>query len=155
MNENSGLTKRNQNPQNINASNGMVASAPEPAPPLYARYDDTEVDEGGFSRLHDYLRSARKHLFLILGVVVFITMLSAVYMARQADIYEARSRVQVDLEIDNPALGNLKGASVVLGGRYQDPTYFNTQLQILTSAALLTRVIKTLNLQTDQAYLNP
>src|SRR5437763_13004057 len=36
-----------------------------------------------------------------------------------------------------------------------DPAYFNTQLQNLTSAGLLRRVVKTLDLEHNQAFLRP
>ena len=36
-----------------------------------------------------------------------------------------------------------------------DPAYFNTQLQILTSPGLLRRVVKTLNLEKNQSFLRP
>lgn len=117
--------------------------------------DATEERGGGYARLREYWRSVRKHIWLILGIVGLVTSLAAVYMARQPDIYESRARVQVDLEINNPALGSLKNNSVVLNSQYQDPTYFNTQMQILSSIGLLSRVVKTLDLEHNQAFLNP
>jgi uncharacterized protein involved in exopolysaccharide biosynthesis len=77
-------------------------------------------------------------------------------MARQPDIFESTSRVQVDLETaNNPAIGAVKGGAIVLSSNSQDPTYFNTQLQILTSAGLLGRVTKTLDLEHNQNFLHP
>lgn len=117
--------------------------------------DGDGQQSSGYSRLHDYWRSARKHLWLILGVVLLVTTLAAFYMARQPDVYESQSRVQVDLEVNNPALGTIKSNSFVLNTPFQDPTYFNTQLQILSSAGLLGRVVKTLDLEHNQAFLRP
>lgn len=125
------------------------------------RYTYTGVEHaelssgGGYARLLEYWRSIRKHIWLVIGIICLMTMLAAIYMARQPDIYEAHARVQVDLEINNPALGSFKNNSVVLNTSYQDPTYFNTQLQILSSAGLLSRVVKTLDLEHNQAFLNP
>jgi polysaccharide biosynthesis transport protein len=120
------------------------------------RYETADpIHMGGYARLREYWRSIRKHLWLVIGVITIITMLAIVYMARQPDIYEARARVQVDLEVNNPALGSIKGNSIVLNTPNQDPTYFNTQLQILTSTGLLSRVVKTLDLEHNQAFLNP
>jgi succinoglycan biosynthesis transport protein ExoP len=116
-------------------------------------YDET--NGSGYARLQEYWRSIRRHIWLILGVVSLVTVLAAIYMARQPDIYEAYARVQVDLEISNPAMGAIKSNSVILNTQYQDPTYFNTQLQILSSAGLLSRVIKTLDLEHNQAFLRP
>ena len=122
----------------------------------YEGADDLQMSGGGgYARLREYWRSIRKHIWLVIGVIAIVTMLAIVYMARQPDIYEARARVQVDLEVNNPALGSLKGNSVILNTPYQDPTYFNTQLQILSSTGLLSRVVKTLDLEHNQAFLNP
>src|SRR5687767_2019441 len=121
----------------------------------YDADDGAQMGGGGYARLREYWRSIRKHLWLVIGVVVMVSMLAIVYMARQPDIYEARARVQVDLEVNNPALGSLKGNSIVLNTPYQDPKYFNTQLQIISSTGLLSRVVKTLDLEHNQAFLNP
>jgi len=125
-------------------------------PSSYYSYDlDTDAEKGGYSRLHDYLRSARKRIWLILGIVVVITTLAAFYMARQPDVYEAKANVQVDLEVSNPVLGSIKSNSFILNAPSQDPGYFNTQLQILSSANLLGRVVKTLDLANNRAFVSP
>jgi capsular exopolysaccharide synthesis family protein len=93
---------------------------------------------------------------MVIGIVVLVSGVSAMYMARQPDIYESLARVQVDSETaNNPALGALKGNPIFLNNPSQDPTYFNTQIQILTSAGLLGRVAKTLDLEHNQAFLHP
>ena len=134
-----------------------IARPVEPvAPPYHYSYnDDTEREQGAYSRLHDYLRSARKHFWLILGLVVVITTLVAFYLARQADVYEAQAHIQVDLEANSPVLGATKGNAFILSAPSQDPTYFNTQMQILSSAGLLGRVVKTLDLEHNRAFTNP
>src|SRR2546430_6201283 len=122
----------------------------------YTRYDSYADDSNGYSRLRDYWRSIRKHVWVVIGIVVLVTSLTAVYMARQPDVYESLSRVQVDSETaNNPAIGALKGNPIFLNNPSQDPTYFNTQIQILTSAGLLGRVAKTLDLEHNQAFLHP
>src|SRR5262245_49810274 len=55
--------------------------------------------------LLDYWRAIRKRLWLVIGVAALLTTLSMIYVARKPDIYEASSRVQVDLE-SNPMYGN-------------------------------------------------
>ena len=95
----------------------------------------------------------RKHLWLVIAIFVLITTVTALYMSRQPDIFEPVARVQVDLEnANNPAMGAVKGNQIVLNSGYQDPAYFNTQLQILTSAALLARVANDLDLEHNQAF---
>jgi capsular exopolysaccharide synthesis family protein len=138
--------------RNGNSTEAIDRYAPAPD----YRYDaEDNLEGGGYARLREYWRSIRKHMWLVIGVISMVTMLAIIYMARQPDVYEARARVQVDLEVNNPALGSLKGNSIVLNTPYQDPTYFNTQLQILTSTGLLSRVVKTLDLEHNQAFLNP
>jgi succinoglycan biosynthesis transport protein ExoP len=133
-----------------------LAKPPDPiVPSSYYGYDlDGESDQGAYGRLHDYLRSARKHLWLILGIVVVVTTLVAFYMARQPDVYESQGHIQVDLEATNSPLG-AKSNSFVLNIPSQDPTYFNTQIQILSSTGLLGRVVKTLDLEHNREFLSP
>jgi capsular exopolysaccharide synthesis family protein len=125
-------------------------------PPSY-RYDsgDSETEEGIHWRLHDYWRSARKHLWLIVGIALLVTTVAAIYTARQPDIFEAQAKVQVDTENTNPAFGAFKTSNIIVNSPYTDPIYFNTQIQILTSAGLLGRVVKTLDLENNQAFLRP
>jgi capsular exopolysaccharide synthesis family protein len=104
--------------------------------------------------LRDYWRAVYKHLWLVIGITALVTMLAAIYMARKPDIYEANSRVQVDLENTNGLSGTSKNSSVILNNQ-TDPAYFNTQLQILTGPGLLRRVVKTLDLEHDQSFLRP
>jgi capsular exopolysaccharide synthesis family protein len=136
----------------------MLASA---ATELAAR-EDYNVPPGynlgygpeGETHLRDYWRSVRNHLWLILGITAVITAIVAVYMARQPDIYEARVRVQVDADT-NPAVGAFKGNSVIVNNTYDDPSYLNTQIQIISSATLLSRVVKTLDLEHNPSFLRP
>ena len=149
MKESRELTKRVTEIQEI-------SRADEPAPPAKYSYnygvgnaDESEV------HLRDYWRAIRKRLWLVVGIVALLTMLSALYMARKPDIYEAGSRVQVDLE-RNQALGGLsKNSPIIFNSAANDPAYFNTQLQILTGPALLRRVVKTLDLEHNQEFLRP
>jgi capsular exopolysaccharide synthesis family protein len=122
----------------------------------YTRYDAYADEGSAYSRLRDYWRSVRKHIWLVIAIVIVVTGIATVYTARQPDIYESRSGVQVDSETaNNPAIGALKGNPIFLNNPSQDPTYFNTQIQILTSAGLLGRVAKTLDLEHNQAFLHP
>src|SRR6266478_3822095 len=106
----------------------------------------------GEVHLLDYWRAIRKRLWLVLGVAALITALSTIYVARKPDVYEVKSQVQVDLE-NNPMYA---GKSVpMIYSPVNDPAYFNTQLQILTSPGLLRRVVKTLDLEHNQAFLRP
>src|SRR3989440_1576182 len=142
----------------IEKSNGSrdVGGVLERSLTPYTRYGSYEDESNGYSRLRDYWRSVRKHLWMVIGIVVLVSGVTAMYMARQPDVYESRSGVQVDSETaNNPAIGALKGNPIFLNNSSQDPTYFNTQIQILTSAGLLGRVAKTLDLEHNEAFLHP
>jgi succinoglycan biosynthesis transport protein ExoP len=148
--------------------NGQPFALPEPkdldrppaaaaAPALnpyasYASYADMEGAEENHFR--EYLRAVRKHMWLILGITFLATAAAAVYVAQKPDIYTAQTRVQVDLE-SNPMSGTSKSGTVVINSPTTDPAYFNTQLQNLTSPGLLRRVVKTLDLEHNQAFLRP
>ena len=123
-----------------------------PPPPSYYGGDP---EEGEGAHLRDYWRAVRKRLWLVAGVMVIATALAAFYMARQPDVYVAQARVQVDLEAAGAAMGVSKNQSVVINNPVNDPTYFNTQLQILTSPGLLRRVVKTLDLENNRDFRNP
>lgn len=129
---------------------------PPTAPPTSAAvlYDyGMEQGDDTKSQLLEYLRSVRKHLGLVIGVALLGTMLASIYAARQPDVYDARARVQVDME-ENPMQGIAgSNAPIFLNNQTTDPVYFTTQLQILTSPRLLRRVVKTLNLERDREFL--
>jgi len=135
------------------------ATPPAQPTPYYpsSHYDAyAEAEGGGYNRLYEYWTSIRKHWVLVISIMLLVTAVAAIYMARQPDVYESVSRVQVDLETaNNPALGALKGSPIYLNSTYQDPIYFNTQLSILTSSALLARVAKTLDLEHNENFLHP
>lgn len=152
MKQSSELTRKSD----VSPDSGAPIERPIPYYPS-SRYDAYPGEvSSGYNRLHEYWSSVRKHFLLVIGIVVLITAVTAIYMARQPDVYESLSRVQVDLETaNNPAIGALKGNSIFLSTPLQDPTYFNTQITILTSAGLLGRVAKTLDLENNQSFLRP
>ncbi len=113
----------------------------------YPAYRETGTAEG--FNLLDYWHAVRKRLWLVVGIAVLITTLTAIYMARKPNIYRARAVVQVDLEQANPDLltnDRQRPASVA------DPSYFNTQLQLLNSESLFRRVIKEHSLDSNKEF---
>ena len=114
----------------------------------YPAYRDAYAQEG--FQLLDYWKAIRKRLWLVIGITVLVTTLAAIYMARKPNIYQATARIQVDLEQTNPDL-NVSDRQRPLSN--PDPAYFNTQLQILDSDALLRRAIKEHNLDTNKEFL--
>jgi capsular exopolysaccharide synthesis family protein len=113
------------------------------------------ADADGRIHLRDYMQAVRKHLWLVAGLTLLVTMVTVIYLARQPDIFLSQALVQIDVEEINPALANSKSSSVIVNNTANDPAYFNTQLRILTSYGLLSRVVKTLDLENNQAFTNP
>src|SRR6266496_1292931 len=109
------------------------------------------VDPNAETEVHllDYWRAVRKRLWLVISIVVLVTMLATLYVARKPDIYESGARLQVDLENN----AGLVSKTPYLIGSANDPVYFNTQLQILTRGGLLRRVVKTLDLEHNPEFL--
>jgi polysaccharide biosynthesis transport protein len=107
--------------------------------------DEHEDTESKY--LRTYWQAVRRNLWLIIGITVIATLAVAVYQFNQPDRYEAQARVEIGHEHSAPGLKD------VSAGPSEDSVYFNTQLQILTSAALLRRVVKTLDLEHDSAFL--
>ncbi|HQU83159.1 MAG TPA: polysaccharide biosynthesis tyrosine autokinase [Pyrinomonadaceae bacterium] len=112
----------------------------------YQAYREVYAQDG--FQFIDYWRAIRKRLWLVIGIAVLITTLTAIYMARKPDIFMAVGTVQVDLEQANPDLvtdsRRLPNAP--------DPSYFNTQLQLLTSESLLRRVVKEYSLDSNKEF---
>ncbi len=113
----------------------------------YGAYREIYAPEG--MQFADYWRAIRKRLWLVIGLAVLITTLTAIYMAGRPDIYQARAQVQVDLEQSNP---DLVTSDRRTGMANPDPAYFNTQLQLLSSETLLRRVVKELSLDSNKEF---
>jgi polysaccharide biosynthesis transport protein len=111
-------------------------------PPTY----NYGVDPNAEAEVHllDYWRAVRKRLWLVASIVVLVTTLAVLYVARKPDIYQANARVQVNLENTAELVGS---KAPYVFGPTNDPVYFNTQLQILVSPGLMRRVVKTLDLE--------
>lgn len=147
MNEATKMAKRDEVPGEFDRRVDDASSYRSPGYGYGAEYGlEGEV------HLLDYWRAIRKRLWLVIGIAALMTTLATIYVARKPDVYEASSRVQVDLE-NNPMYAG-KTAPMVISP-VNDPAYFNTQLQILTSPGLLRRVIRTLDLEHNQTFLRP
>ncbi|MGH9821452.1 MAG: GumC family protein, partial [Pyrinomonadaceae bacterium] len=113
----------------------------------YPSYRSEYGPEG--SQFMDYWRAVRKRLWLVLGIAVLVTTWAAIYMARKPNIYQAHAVIQVDLEQTNPDLITTESKRPIFNS---DPSYFNTQLQLLGSESLLRRVVKEHNLDSNKAF---
>lgn len=113
----------------------------------YGAYREIYAQDG--FQFIDYWRAIRKRLWLVIGIAVLLTTLAAIYMARKPNIYQAKAVVQVDLEQANPDLiTNDRRMSM----SNPDPSYFNTQLQLLSSESLLRRAVKELSLDSNKDF---
>ena len=115
----------------------------------YPAYRGSDVQEG--FQLLDYWRAIRKRLWLVIGIAVLATTLAAIYMARKPNVFMANATIQVDLEQNNPDLVTSDRQRPMSNG---DPSYFNTQLQLLSSDTLLRRVVKEHNLDSNKEFVS-
>src|ERR1044072_4860690 len=130
-------------------SRGLPAPV-QPESNGYASYGPpNRVEEG--VRLRDIWVAISKRRWMIMLIAVLITATTAVMLARKPDIYMAETDVQVDTE--GPASGLTTGKGNIIVDTGADPTYFNTQLQIITKPGLLRRVVKTLDLEHNPDFL--
>src|SRR5688572_21213928 len=143
MNEIQDLAKRVPGPNDLDRPADNLARP--------GSYGYSTTSEEHDVHLLDYWRAVRKRLWLVIGVTALITSMAMIYMARKPDIYQAAARVQVDQE-NNPAYATGKNTPYIYSPA-NDPAYFNTQLQILTSPGLLRRVAKTLDLEHNPSAL--
>src|SRR5262249_8695204 len=112
-----------------------------------------EVEDPRGEHLRNYWQAIRRHILMVMGIALLSTLAVAVFEVRQPDQYEAVARIEVGHEESIPELTDNKGGVTV--SRSDDSVYFNTQLQILTSSALLRRVVKTLELDHNENFLHP
>ena len=113
-----------------------------------------EANEGGDVHLRDYWRLVRKRLWLVLVITILVSIATIVFFARQPDIFQAEVRLQINRESAGAPLSASKNTPIIFNNETNDPTYLNTQIQILTSPALLRRVVKTLDLEHNRAFLH-
>jgi succinoglycan biosynthesis transport protein ExoP len=114
----------------------------------YGAYRGDINNQDGF-QIAVYWRIIRKRFWLVVGITVLLTTLTAIYMARKPSIYQSRAVIQVDLEQANP---DLITSDRPIRSSNPDPSYFNTQLQLLDSESLLRRVVKELSLDSNKEF---
>ena len=113
-----------------------------PRPPVDSSYE-IEAEAVAEPTPRDYWRSICEHPWLVIGIPLLVTVLAAIYLIRQPDMYEAVVRVEVDAVIGSQFDSAARSSLI----------YYNTQLEIIESPSLLRRVIKTVDLEHSQAFL--
>ena len=117
----------------------------------YAGYGPpNRVDDG--LGLRDVWSAISKRRWMIVLITLLVTAITSVMLARKLDIYSAEAQVQVDTEGPTSGLTGGKNGNIILDYG-QDPTYFHTQLQLISKAGLLRRVVKTLDLEHNHEFL--
>lgn len=118
-------------------------------------YGDSSSATGSDQKqqLYKFLAGIKKHWLIILAINLLVTALVIVYEAQKPEYYQAETRIQVNNEV-NPAAG-AAGSSIIMASSGVDPAYFTTQLQILEGPGLLRRVVKSIDLENNQAFLRP
>jgi polysaccharide biosynthesis transport protein len=91
---------------------------------------------------HDYLSVLRRHLWVIVAIVLLLTVPVAVFLMTRLDYYDASARIEMGNDFE-PGVGGITGSS---------PAELNANLQFLSSAALMRQVIRKLDLENDAAY---
>lgn len=126
--------------------------------PVYASENEYQYADDYYGNTHqneekELLRNifdvVRKYWVWIIAFNLLVTGIVIVYESKKPDYYRAEVRIQVNNET-NPA-----GANPVVVNPGNDYAYFTTQLQILEGAGLLRRVVKTLDLENNQAFTRP
>lgn len=116
-------------------------------------FGNPERDDVIPSAFKQHWYSIVRHLWLVIGITLLATTIAIVYAIRKPDVFQSEGRVQVNVE-NNSALSGSKNTPVILNNDSgSDPTYFNTQIQILGSPALLRRVVRTLDLEHNQGFV--
>lgn len=106
-----------------------------------------EAESSHDFNIRTYLKTIRNRWKLILSLTILVTAIAAVSQARKPDIFEAKAQILINRENENSPIAP-KEAPLVFSN---DPVYFNTQTQILSSPVLLRRVVKTLDLVNNKS----
>jgi len=97
----------------------------------------------------DYWRAARNHIWVFSSILLLGTLGVGVWMVRMPDYYDCTARVEINVTSRNPAVGDGRNEMVVVD---DDPAYFNTEIQNITSPTLLRGVIASLGLDHDKIF---
>ncbi|MGH9945862.1 MAG: GumC family protein [Pyrinomonadaceae bacterium] len=115
-------------------------------------YQNTGNSGSQKHQIRKFLSVLLRYWLLIFAAVLLGTAAVLFYEAQKSDFYVATTTIQVNNET-NPAAGGGNGSSIVLS-QGSDPAYFATQLRILESSGLLRRVVKAIDLEHNDAFLN-
>lgn len=130
--------------------NNLPAEAPRPGyPPMVpmsalSQADPTELN------LAKYLSILRKNLWVIAGIVICSTLVSALISWKSPRIYEAVAKINVDKE--TPQVMDIKG---FMADSFDYEMFIETQMNILRSNTLALQTIQDLKLANDPGFVGP
>ena len=103
--------------------------------------------------IKDYLKIIRKHLTLVIALLVIIPAIVAIYVVTKKPIY--RSTVSLLIEFGNISTTQLNDAVEPVSSQGSMPTqYYKTQYKILSSYILAEKVYEDLKLNQDPEFAN-
>jgi succinoglycan biosynthesis transport protein ExoP len=114
----------------------------------YGKYDRYGSAQGGEKNAREYLFVILKRKWLIMSLVLVVTSLVTIQAYRQPSIYEAVTTIRIEVKPQSV----LQTGQVVINAA-PDPSFWQTQLRLLSNPSLARQVILTLNLQNDPAFI--
>lgn len=133
-----------------NGRDNRMARALEPRNQAMTPYQLTVVPEGDEGDAREYWPAVRRHIWLVGGIALLVTVATVIYELGQNDVYESSARLEIDRE--KSTVGST--GPLLINDASDDSVYFNTQLQILSSPGLLRRVVKTLDLEHNRDFFH-
>ena len=103
-----------------------------------------------YAHLRAWGRIISKRGWTVLATALLVATLAAIYSYRQKPVYRATAEVEVDSE--TPGVQSVNSAYATLP---TDPTFLQTQVDVLTSSKLAWQTIRQLKLDRDPAFNPP
>jgi succinoglycan biosynthesis transport protein ExoP len=116
----------------------------------YGKYDRYGGSATPDTHVREYLFVILKRKWLILSILLVVTSLVTIQVYREPSIYEGTTTVRI--EPKQQSVLQSSSSQIVINAP-TDPTFWGTQLKLLTNPSLARQVILTLNLQHNPNFL--
>lgn len=110
----------------------------------YDKYAGAQTE----TNLREHFFVILKRKWLIMSLVLVVTSVVTIQAYRQPSIYEAATTIRIEVKPQSV----LQTGQVIINAA-PDPSFWQTQLKLLSNPSLARQVILTLNLQKDPAFL--
>ena len=97
--------------------------------------------------LRSHLALVYKRKWMIIGIVLIVTTVVALYSYQLPSLYEAETTISIDQRNEN----FLRAGEIVINTA-ADPVYWRTQLKLLENPTLIRRVVLALDLQNNPSF---